>query len=296
MRRLANLFALVLLVAGSPAGADGHELFAWRVAGHPGTVYLVGSIHIGKPDLYPMPAPIEAAFAQSSTLVEEIDMSGPNMQVLQQMVLSRGLYSGGDKLENHLSAATRTALAAYLQRIHQPPAALSPMRPWLASMEIIAGQFKALGYDTKYSIDQHFLDEAAAAKKPVAGLETIAFQVDLLSGLPADLQDKLVYSELVDAGKAASQAAALLGAWRAGDTAAMETVVTSALREHPGLAPLIEAVVYRRNAGMAAQIDGFLKTPKTRFVVVGSLHLVGKRGILQLLSDKGYKIEQLTSP
>jgi uncharacterized protein len=76
----------------------------------------------------------------------------------------------------------------------------------------------------------------------------------------------------------------------------METVVTSALREHPELAPLIEAVVYRRNAGMAAQIDGFLKTPKTWFVVVGSLHLVGKRGILQLLSDKGYKIEQLTSP
>jgi len=36
-----------------------------------------------------------------------------------------------------------------------------------------------------------------------------------------------------------------------------------------------------------------MKTPKTRFVVVGSLHLVGDRSILKLLAEKGYRIEQL---
>jgi uncharacterized protein YbaP (TraB family) len=47
---------------------------------------------------------------------------------------------------------------------------------------------QALGFAPQYAIDRHFRDEAAAAKKPVAGLETIGFQVDLLSGLPDDLQ------------------------------------------------------------------------------------------------------------
>jgi uncharacterized protein len=296
MRRFVSLLAVVILVAASPAGAAGHKLFAWRVAGDPGTVYLVGSIHIGKPDLYPLPPPIEAAFARSSTLVEEIDMSGANQQVLQRMVLERCLYLGGDKLENHLSAATRTALAAYLQRTHQAPAALSPMRPWLAGMEIVAAQFQALDFAAQYAIDTHFLDEAAAAKEPVIGLETIAFQVDLLAGLPPDLQDKLVLSEVVDADSVETDTAAILDAWRSGDTVAMEAIVTRVEREHPELKPLTEAVVYRRNAAMAAQIEGFLKTPKTWFVVVGSLHLVGKRGILQALTDKGYRVEQLTSP
>jgi len=117
-----------------------------------------------------------------------------------------------------------------------------------------------------------------------------------LSGLSPDLQDKLVLSELVDAGGVAQDTATLMTAWRTGDTAGMEAVVTRAEREYPDLKPLTEAVVYRRNAGMAEQLEGFLKTPRTWFVVVGSLHLVGDRGILKLLADKGYRAEQLTAP
>ena len=102
--------------------------------------------------------------------------------------------AGGDKLENHLSPATRAALAAYLQRTGQAPTPLSAMQPWLAGMRIFGGQLQALGFVPRYGIDRHFLDEAAAANTPVAGLETIGFQADLLSGLPADLQDKAVFS------------------------------------------------------------------------------------------------------
>jgi uncharacterized protein YbaP (TraB family) len=222
MRRLATLLTLILVVVACRARAAEHKLFAWRVAGDPGTVYLLGSIHVGKPDLYPLPQPIEQAFAGSAELVEEIDMSGANLALLQQQLLQRGLYTGGDKLENHLSPTTRAALAAYLQRTGQMPAALSAMRPWLADMQILAAQLQALGFAPRYAIDQHFLDEAAAAKKPVAGLETIGFQVDLLSGLPADLQDKLVFSELVDADNLAGDATALVQAWRTGDTAGIE--------------------------------------------------------------------------
>lgn len=194
---------------------------------------MLGSMHVGKPDLYPLPQPIEQAFAGSAELVEEIDMSGANLALLQQQIPQRGRYTGGDQLENHLSPTTRAALAACLQRTGQMPSALSAMRPWLAGMQILAAQLRALGFAPQYATDRHFLDEAAAAKKPVAGLETIGFQVDLLSGLPDDLQDKLVFSELVDADNLAGDAAALVQAWRTGDTAGMEATATRAEREHP---------------------------------------------------------------
>src|SRR5277367_5424391 len=106
MRRLA-LLTLILVVVACRASAAEHKLFAWRVAGDPandpGTVYLLGSIHVGKPDLYPLPQPIELAFAGSAELVEEVDLSGANLALLKQQILQRGLYIGGDKLENHLS-------------------------------------------------------------------------------------------------------------------------------------------------------------------------------------------------
>ena len=106
MRRLATLLTLILVAAACRASAAEHKLFAWRVAGDPGTVYLLGSIHVGKPDLYPLPQQIEQAFAVSPELVKEIDTSGSNLALLQQQVLQRGLYTGGDKLENHLSPPT----------------------------------------------------------------------------------------------------------------------------------------------------------------------------------------------
>jgi hypothetical protein len=106
MRRLATLLTLILVVAANRASAAEHKLFAWRVPGDPGTVYLLGSIHVGKPDLYPLPQPIEQAFAGSAELVEEIDMSGANLALLQQQVLQRGLYTGDDQLENNLSPTT----------------------------------------------------------------------------------------------------------------------------------------------------------------------------------------------
>jgi len=46
---------------------------------------------------------------------------------------------------------------------------------------------------------------------------------------------------------------------------------------------------------MARQVADLLKTSKTRFVVVGSLYLVGDRSILKLLAEKGYRIEQLSA-
>ena len=67
MRRLVTLLTLILVVAACRASAAEHKLFAWRVAGDPGTVYLLGSIHAGKPDLYPLPQPIESCVLNSET-------------------------------------------------------------------------------------------------------------------------------------------------------------------------------------------------------------------------------------
>ena len=43
---------------------------------------------------------------------------------------------------------------------------------------------------------------------------------------------------------------------------------------------------------MASKIEGYLKTKETYFVVVGAGHLVGSKGIIQMLKEKGYSVEQ----
>ena len=46
-----------------PAAGDGApKHFLWRVTGPKGVVYLLGTIHVGKADFYPLPSIIEDSF------------------------------------------------------------------------------------------------------------------------------------------------------------------------------------------------------------------------------------------
>jgi len=56
--------------------------------------------------------------------------------------------------------------------------------------------------------------------------------------------------------------------------------------------PVYEKLLYERNNTMATRIEGFLKAGGRYFVVVGAGHLVGKKGIIELLKKKGYPVEQ----
>ena len=85
----------------------------------------------------------------------------------------------------------------------------------------------------------------------------------------------------------------IVKAWVAGDTNAVESILTESVREEPKLAPMMKKLIDDRNVKMVSKIEGFLKTGQTYFVVVGAGHLVGSKGIVNVLKEKGYLIEQL---
>jgi hypothetical protein len=44
---------------------------------------------------------------------------------------------------------------------------------------------------------------------------------------------------------------------------------------------------------MMEKIEAYLASGETHFIAVGSLHLIGPRGLVNLLSQKGYSVRQL---
>ena len=85
----------------------------------------------------------------------------------------------------------------------------------------------------------------------------------------------------------------LTKAWTSGDTKSMESILTRSVSGDKRLASIFEKVVYERNGKMALKIEDFLRTRETYFVIVGAGHLVGDRGIIEILKGKGYLVEQL---
>lgn len=303
MRRRPLLYALAGLAFGialphlcpavRAAPAAPHPLFLWKVTSGKGTVFLLGSIHAGTADLYPLPRPIEEDFGKSSVLVEEIDLGRQDPAQLRRLMLEKGLYPPDDRLDNHISAETRLALQKYLQRIGQSPAAFARMKPWLVAVLVGLTTIEAGGISGKYGIDAHFAQEAAAAHKPTDALESARYQLDLLSNLPADLQDAMLLSALNDAQQGAGEAATLLAAWRTGNARPIEELIAQDERKYPRLKPVYDALLPARNRRMADKIATYLDTANSYFVVVGVGHLIGRQGIVALLRDRKYQVERI---
>jgi hypothetical protein len=54
-----------------------------------------------------------------------------------------------------------------------------------------------------------------------------------------------------------------------------------------------EKFIWSRHEAMLAKIEGWLNKSKDRhFIAVGALHLTGKRGLVELLREKGYIVKQ----
>jgi uncharacterized protein YbaP (TraB family) len=273
-----------------------HHLFLWRVDSSRGIVFLLGSVHVGRTGLYPLCREIEQAFDSANYLVEETDNSKPDPATARQFWVTHGRYTDGDRLENHLSDQTKMALSIYLQATGRSPGALSLAKPWLASLIINGEELRAYGFSDRDGIDKHFMGEAVASRKPVMGLETSDYQMNLMYWLFStqsdEMQDKVLLSSILHARNHAQHVSAIFEAWQTGDVRAMEALAIDNA-QNPQSQLYTEEFVYKRNLKMAKQVEQYLNTPYTYFVVVGAGHLVGDRGIVKLLQAKGYKIDQL---
>ena len=165
------------------AGSDGQpKHFLWKVAGPKGVVYLLGTIHAGKADFYPLPSIIEDSFKKADRLIEEVDLGEPAETArMQQWVTADGGYANGDTITNHLSEVTRSHLAAYVKNGGLSEPAIAHMRPWLVSMLVVQLEMKRMGNDPSYGLDRHFLEEAQQLHKQIGALEDVGSQIKLFS-------------------------------------------------------------------------------------------------------------------
>jgi hypothetical protein len=81
--------------------------------------------------------------------------------------------------------------------------------------------------------------------------------------------------------------------WSEGDSAGLTEILQRGLKEHPEVRPIYEKILYERNKNMVSKIENFATEDVNYFVIVGAAHLVGEEGIIKLLQEKGYFLQQL---
>ena len=289
---MAPAFCLALVLLGtSLAGRAAAKNFLWEVKSDQATVYLFGSIHYAKADMYPLDAAIEYAFARSPSLVLEINPLEIDQAGLAQQILAEGMYTGNRTIKDDLSPEVFAMLEEYARGAGLPVEAFLGMKPALLTLTLSSFEFTRQGYDPLQGIDVYFARKAAESKS-IIELETVREQLDMLLGLP-DASLLLMYT-IRDLDKTGEQIGELVRLWKAGDADGMnEVVIEESLREEPRVAPILEKILFERNVTMAEKIKEYLSSGWSCFVVVGAAHFVGDRGIVRLLEKEGYQVRQL---
>jgi uncharacterized protein YbaP (TraB family) len=291
---LLTIFLFLALI-GSLACAEsafsyGQKSFLWKVQSTGSTVYLLGSIHFMKEDVYPLNQAIEIAYESSDKLVVEANINDLGNLDLKKLA-DRAFYKSDDNVEKHVSPETYRLIKKESKALGLPLDLLRMQKPWFLALSFQAMELVRLGYSPEHGVDYHFL-RRAQGKKKILELESLEEQLSLLSGFSDREQEQFLLYTLDTLSTMDRQVGNMVRAWTSGDAQAMESALADALPPDPSLAPIVQKLFDERNLRMLPKIEGYLNSNGTYFVIVGAGHLVGKKGIVALLKSKGYTLEQ----
>jgi uncharacterized protein YbaP (TraB family) len=165
------------------------------------------------------------------------------------------------------------------------------MKIWMAAITSTVIPMLKTGSDPNLGIDKHFMESVKAPQR-IEQLETIESQLELLdSGTDAE-QDQFLADSLKHAPQILEITGRMQKAFFDGDAAEMQKLIEES---KTGSDAMTKKLVDDRNVVMTGSIERYLKGKEQVFVVVGAAHVVGPKGIVQLLRDHKYKVEQLAA-
>jgi len=291
-RRQIALVLVLVLVAGSapaqsPTGETSGKTFMWKVEKGETTLYLLGSIHALKEDAYPLPPAIESAFDEVEITVFEIDLDDMTKAAIRMM--SAGSLEKGRMLEEVVGPETWSKFETHVGGSGFDASLYQGMKPWMAALAVAAFELTKHGYLATSGLDTYFSQRAVETGKERLSLETVEFQVGLFADLSPEHSLAFLRYTLEDLDAMIPEMDGLYRDWRIGN---VEAVGEALLEGFEGFPDLSKKMISDRNNAWMPKILELLTGDRDAIVVVGSAHLVGEQGVVNLLRAKGYTVEQ----
>ena len=268
-------------------------------AGH--TIWLFGSIHVGREDFYPLPDYVTDAFETAEALAVEFDLRAYEKDLIaaaKDMALL--VYPDGSTIKDHIDPTLYEEAATLLEDAPIPVSMLDRYMPsmWWNLIESLALENSSL--DAQLGIDMHMIDAAYEAEKPVISIESASSQYSMLAGFSPELQEFLLQNTVqsIKSGLSLWQTELLVDPWAEGDEDVLSDFL-STTEEIPDEAALLyaeyeKALITDRNLSMTDFAENALKEGKPMMICVGAAHIVGKGAMAQLLQERGYTVTKLS--
>ena len=297
---------LLLFFVSATGYAENDKAFIWQVNSDRATVYLMGSIHFADKSFYPLRKEIEDVFKKSDTLVVELDINKIDHNDYNRLLLDKGIYKDGSTIKDVISEKTWLQLEKRLEQLNISYDDIKSYKPGILVLTLTAMQVMQMGFDPELGIDAYFLNKVVSdfPAKKIIELETLAQQVNLFLNISNG--ELLLKESLYSLDGSELMMAEMVRYWKTGDKEKMNKLLfEDMLNEYPAFSVIYDSLIYQRNQQMVSKIDdmlsgrlqgesqGKLQKQQSYFVVVGSGHLIGDKGIVNVLKERGYEVKRL---
>ena len=303
----AMVMANRLILAVYDEQDAGSKGLLWKATNGENTLYLLGTIHLDRDNVYPLHKSVREALQASEEVIFELDLNDQEGIALLQSLQT---YSDGTTLADHISPELYQRVQTMAATLGMGSNDLDLYKPWaLAStFSTLSLQNDTTGANAM-AIDSYINAAAVNSGKAIGAVETYAFQGGIFDGLSTEYQQAYLNSSLtvlegVLSGTTAAPAdeaylqaqeemiSGMFAAWKDRDPEAFgkvynKTAIISSDDEHNS------KLFPERDPGMIQAAANYLETEgsHTYFMAVGAGHMVDPGGIVSGLQELGYTVE-----
>jgi hypothetical protein len=263
----------------------------YKVTDKDRTIYLFGTMHVGRADFYPFEPRVLAALGAAPVLALEIDPT------LAPDVAARAIQQYGKAPAGMLTPpALVPRLRRALVQAGIDPAAVAPFKPWLTATVLAVSEYTRLGYDSALAVDIKLATLAKEKQIKVIELESLDQQLALLDSLPLkaqwDFLDETVAE--IESNKPDSEARQIAQAWASADRKGFESIAARLDADQTVSGRFMREVLLNgRNGALTDSIIALMRRENNSVAAIGVLHLVGKKSVPALMRERGLKVEQI---
>lgn len=221
-RRLVPLIVALASLLTLTTAARADALPVWELHGTRNRILIIGSIHFLRAKDYPLADELIDAYQVADALYMEIDMNDFNPFSAQLIMTELGTDPDGRTLRELLGTSAFNEANKKAQAVGVDLALVDNSEPWFTALLITRLRLMMLGFDPSFGVERQFLERARADGKEIHGLETMQEQLAALNELPLSVQRKFLIQTLDEVAEVDSDMENIVGAWKTGDTQALE--------------------------------------------------------------------------
>lgn len=280
MKRQILLF--VSLIGFIFTGLAQQDALLWKVTGkNPDKPsYLYGTIHIQAKEVFAYDTLIYDKMRSCEALAVELIIDEIDPESTKELML---MEEGS--IADYLSDEEYHLLDSVMKaRTGQPLMLFEKMKPFFLSSQIMQTMMPK---EMPLPLDMHFIDTARKMDKNILALEELSDQIGAIDKMSVEEQVDMLMDGLTDEENSMEkQFTRLVDAYVAQDLDSLQVLMRdTALPESFG-----KELIVNRNKGMAKALHKIMKKQSV-FAAFGAAHLVGEKGVIELLRQKGYEIE-----